>query len=255
MADKILIVDDDEEFRSEFKDAFEEFGVRDARNGMEALEILRKPNEIDLVILDLKMPGLSGLDVLKEAKRIDKDLSVIIFTGYGSKETVIEAFRQKVDDFIEKPINVEKTRSTIEKVLDRKHLGDESVQESKGISGKLEKVKHYIRRNIGRKVNLQYAAGLVFMSPKYFSRVFKQKTGDGFKDFVLKVMIDKAKELLTRTEYSVEEISFKMGYKNSESFIRIFQKFTGCTPSEFRKKNTRKKSAYRRASGYASARA
>jgi two-component system, response regulator YesN len=232
VSEKILIVDDDEEFRSEFRDCFEEFGIRDAKDGREALDILRRPNEIDLVILDLRMPGLGGMDVLKEIKRIDRNISVIIFTGYGTKETVLEAFREKVNDFIEKPINIEKTRKIMAKVLDSKKFGEDI--DAKGVEGKLEKVKNFINRNIGKKLTLKDAAGIVFMSPKYFSRVFKQLEGEGFKEYVLRAKTEEEKGLLKDTRYSVEEISFKLGYENSESFIRIFQKRTGKTPSEYR---------------------
>lgn len=239
MTDRILLADDDADFREEFKDSFEEYGVLEAGDGREALDILKKPNEIDLVILDLKMPGLNGIDVLKEIKKIDKDMSVIIFTGYGSKEVVIEALRSKVDDFIEKPIDIEKTKIIIDRVLDAKKIGEDI--DAKGMEGKIEKVKYFIKRNANKKIGLKDAASSVYMSQKYLSRIFKQFTGVGFKDYLLEQKIAIAKQLLEKTRYSVEQISYRIGYENSESFIRAFQKITNLTPSAYRNKKMKRK--------------
>ena len=77
--------------------------------------------------------------------------------------------------------------------------------------------------------------------PKYISRLFKEKAGIGFRKYKLKVKIDKAKELLITTDDNINEISYKIGYLNIESFITSFKKLTGCTPTEYRHKNIQKK--------------
>src|SRR4030067_2216627 len=115
--DKILIVDDDQIFRSEFKDCFEEYDIVEAPDGEEALKILKKPNEIDLVISDIKMPGMDGLEVLRKIKEMAPEMNVVILTGHGSKEVVIRALRGLASNYIEKPIDIEKTREIIESIL------------------------------------------------------------------------------------------------------------------------------------------
>jgi len=79
-------------------------------------------------------------------------------------------------------------------------------------------------------------ANAVCLSPKYLSRVFKEKTGEDFNYYKLGIKISKAKELLTGTAKTVSEVSDKLGYRNAESFIRIFAKFTGKTPTGYRKR-------------------
>jgi len=230
----ILLVDDDRDFREEFRDYLEDYEVVEASNGEEALEILKKPNVIDLVILDVMMPGLKGTQVLKEMKRIDPDLSIVILTGYSSEGVAIEALRGHADDYIQKPLDIGKAKEIIERLLEtKKREGDVNTMD---IKGKIEKIKRFIERNYHKKVRLKDLTAVVYLSTKYLSRIFKQVTGMGFREYKLKIKVEKAKELLKKTGYNIDQISDKTGYQNTESFIRIFKKFTGYTPKEYRDK-------------------
>ncbi len=236
---KILLVDDDEDFRREFGYSFDEYEVIEASSGQGALQLLKRPNEIDLVILDVMMPGLSGTEVLKEIRNSAPELGIIILTGYGSKEVAVEALKGHADDYIEKPFDIEKTKEIIENILVKK--GRESYIDSNDIESKIERVKHFVERNFHKKVCLKDAAVAVCLSPKYLSRVFKQNTGMGFSRYKLAIKVKKAKELLKNTGCNIEQISDKLGYQNVESFIRIFESLTGRSPTEFRKNNKVKK--------------
>ena len=90
MPEKILLVDDDQVSREEMKCSLDEYDIVEASNGQEALTIINKPNEIDLIILDIRMPGLAGTDVLKIIKKRESSPIVIMLTGYGSTDTAIE---------------------------------------------------------------------------------------------------------------------------------------------------------------------
>jgi YesN/AraC family two-component response regulator len=233
MQERILLVDDDETLRSEFKDCFEEYKIIEASNGEDALKILKSPNEIDLVILDVNMPGMNGIDVLNRIKKISPEVSIVMFTGYSSKEIVIKALRGKADNYIEKPLDVEETRKIIEKTLESKKYENYSEGDTKG---KIEWAKRFIRRNCLRKVKLQDVASTVGLSLKYLSRVFKEHTGIGFDEYKLGLKIDKSKDFLKKTRYNIDQIADKIGYENTESFIRQFKKITGSTPTEYRRK-------------------
>ena len=101
----ILIVDDELGVRESLKMIFKPiYQVHTAANGEEALRSIQK-EKIDLVTLDLKMPGLSGLEVLREIKKNHPFIGVIIITGYGSGENAMEAIRYGAE-FITKPFNV-----------------------------------------------------------------------------------------------------------------------------------------------------
>ncbi|MFB0526823.1 MAG: response regulator [bacterium] len=234
----ILLVDDDKEFREEFRDYLEDYQVIEACNGEEALGLLKKPNVIDLVILDVMMPGLPGTEVLKEMRRIDPDLGIIILTGYSSEGVAIEALKGRADDYIQKPIDIDKAKEIIERLLETKR-GEGDIN-TLGTKGKIEKVKRFVQRNYHKKVSLKDAAQAVYLSPKYLSRIFKQITGKSFNEYKLKIKIEKARELLTKTGYNVNQLAEKLGYENAESFIRLFKKLAGYTPTEYRKKIQRK---------------
>lgn len=228
----ILLVDDDEDFRYEFRELFEDYNIIEASTGEKALEIIKKPNEIDLVILDVIMPGIRGTKVLREIKKISPDLNIIILTGHSTKDIAIESLKGRADDYIEKPLNPTKAKKIIETLL--KSKGIINYENSDDIDHKIERVKQFTEKNYHKKISLEDVSELIFLSPKYFSRIFKEKTGVGFNDYKLNIKIDKSKEFLINSGLNIDEIAYKMGYENSESFIRIFKKITNLTPTEFR---------------------
>jgi two-component system response regulator YesN len=235
MAYQILIVDDDSEFRQEMHEILEDYRVIEATNGLDALDILKKPNAIDLVILDIIMPHMSGMEVLRKIREIKPALGIIILTGNSSKDFAIEALKGRADDYIEKPFEVSKFLSTIKNIIESKQ---------KTITGhlnKMERIKMFIEKNFDKKVSLNHVADEVCLSPKYLSRFFKENTGTGFNEYRLKIKIQKAGELLKSTDLTVEQVSLRMGYKNAESFIRIFEKIIGKTPTQYRLEKIRKK--------------
>lgn len=239
MPKKILIVDDDEEFRSELKDYLQGYVCQEASSGTEALKILSRANEIGLVILDVMMPGLSGTDVLREIKKKDANLGIIIITGHSSEDVAIEALKGHADDYIEKPLDLDKIQSIIERIFRSKNKDPEF--DTSSIKGKVEKMKYFAQINCYKKICLKDVAQAVCLSPKYISRIFKQKTGVTFSEYRLRIKVDKAKDLLTKTGLNIDQISDKLGYENAESFIRQLKKRTGLTPTEFRKKSRKKK--------------
>lgn len=240
MADKILIVDDDEDLRGELASFLDGYSVVQARNGEEALKILKRANEIGLVILDVMMPGINGLDVLAEIKKDNPSLKTVILTGHSSKDVAIEALKNRADDYIEKPLFADKIKEVVEKFLER---GAADALHPPDLKDKIEKVKRFVERNCYKKTSLEDAAGSVFLSPKYLSRVFKERVGTGFNEYKLKIKIAGSKELLSRTGLNINQISDKLGYENTESFIRQFKKFTKLTPTGFRKKIQKKKAS------------
>lgn len=239
MPDKILVVDDDEAFRSEFKELFDEYDIVEASDGKSALQLLKSANDIGLILLDIMLPGISGLEVLNEIKKTDPDVGIIMLTGFSSKDVAIKALKGHADDYIEKPIDLNKTKEIIEKALENKQ-GEKEVNTG-DIPGKIEKVKKFIERNCYKKTSLMDVSRAVCLSPKYLSRIFKKSTGINFIEYKLKIKIGRAKELLVKTGYNVNQIADKLGYENTESFIRQFNKLAGFTPTEYRRKYLKKK--------------
>ena len=121
-APNILIVDDEigprESLRMILKPNYNVFTVE---NGYAAIQMIQQ-FEMDVVTLDLKMPGISGIDTLKEIRGIDPDVMVIIVTGFGTLKSAIEAIRYGVFDYIPKPFNVPEITCIIDKSIQRRKL-------------------------------------------------------------------------------------------------------------------------------------
>lgn len=234
MPEKILLVDDDIDFREEMRDYLEGYDIVEASNGVEALKLLKRANEIGVAILDVMMPGLSGTEVLSEMKKIDPDLGVVILTGHGSKDVVVEALKGRADDYIEKPSGIDKIKDVIDRLL-AKRRGEAAI-DTTDTKGKILKIRRFIEKNCFKKTTLKDAAESVCLSPKYLSRIFKEETGTGFSEYRLGVKVKQSERLLKDTGMNIEQISDKLGYQNSESFIRVFKKSKGSTPTEYRKK-------------------
>ncbi len=121
-ASNILIVDDEigprESLRMILKPSYNVYAVE---SGYAAIQMIQQI-QMDVVTLDLKMPGISGIDTLKEIRLIDPDVMAIIITGYGTLKSAIEAIRHGVFDYIPKPFNVPEILSIIDKSIQRRKL-------------------------------------------------------------------------------------------------------------------------------------
>jgi DNA-binding NtrC family response regulator len=123
----ILIVDDEEVLQDVLTQLVRREGhsTLSARSGEEALEILER-EEVDLVLLDLMLPGLSGQQVLREIRRRDPDQVIVVVTAYSSVESAIEAMREGAFHYIPKPFKNEEVLLTIRKGLEQRRLTDEN---------------------------------------------------------------------------------------------------------------------------------
>ncbi|HOX54044.1 MAG: response regulator [Candidatus Omnitrophica bacterium] len=114
---KILICDDELGIRESLKLILEkDYEIIEATNGKDCLENL-KNNPVDLILMDIKMPKASGLDILKEIKSINPAIKVIMITGYKSVETATEAIRAGASDYIVKPFSSKDVLEAIRKIL------------------------------------------------------------------------------------------------------------------------------------------
>lgn len=233
----ILLVDDDADFREEFSAAFGNYRIVQAESGEAAMGILEKPNEIDLIIMDVMMPGLKGTEALARIKEKKPELSIIILTGHSSKDIAVEALKAKADDYIEKPVDIPETQEIIKKILLKKGVNDHAGPCDP--DGKIARVLEFIRRNCDKKITLEDVSALVNLSPKYFSRIFEKNTGKTFMEFKTAEKI-KYSEKLLKTGFNINQTADGIGYENVESFIRAFKKVKHMTPSFF-KKSTKKK--------------
>jgi DNA-binding NtrC family response regulator len=119
MAEKILIVDDEPDMLKLLTMILREktsYAVTTTNNPLEAIDLAKKEG-FDLVISDLKMPGLDGIELIDALKQIDEDMPIIIMTAYGTVESATEAIQKGGFDFITKPFRKEQILFTIDKAF------------------------------------------------------------------------------------------------------------------------------------------
>lgn len=109
-----------------------------------------------------------------------------------------------------------------------------STKASEKSLGAVETAKAYIQNNYSRDISLDEVSAAVNISPYYFSKIFKEDVGEGFVEYLTKIRMDKAKELLTTTECSMKEICSMVGYADPNYFSRTFKKNVGVTPTEYK---------------------
>ena len=125
---KVLVVDDEAIIRDSLHDWLTDTGyqVFTAENGPQALEIIQREG-LKIVITDLVMPGMDGIELMKNAKEISSNIEVIIITAYGSIPTAITAMREGAYDYIEKPFCPERAELLIEKLVEHQGLIEENI--------------------------------------------------------------------------------------------------------------------------------
>ncbi len=124
----ILVIDDEETIRDSCQQAMSREGnkVEVAEDGIKGLAMLEKES-FDLVIVDLKMPGLNGMDVLKRIKEEEPEIVVVVITGYATVETAVEAMKAGAYDYIPKPFTPESLRLIVNRALEKRRLSLENI--------------------------------------------------------------------------------------------------------------------------------
>ena len=125
----ILVVDDDRPIRSTLKEIleFEKFKVEDAEDGQMAIAKIEK-NNYDLILCDIKMPKMDGIEVLQKVQEVKPEIPVVMISGHGDIETAVGAIKLGAFDFIAKPLDLNRLLVTVRNALDRNELVEETKQ-------------------------------------------------------------------------------------------------------------------------------
>ncbi|MEQ1573852.1 MAG: sigma-54 dependent transcriptional regulator [Vicinamibacterales bacterium] len=145
---RILVVDDEASMRQWLQIALKKDGydVLTAQSGREALELLRHPDrKVHLLLSDIRMPDMSGVDVLREVKAVDRDVIVFMMTAFASTDTAVEAMRLGALDYFTKPFNIDELRLKVSQHLEARRIRDENVLLKRAL-----KTRHEFSSMIGR---------------------------------------------------------------------------------------------------------
>ncbi|MFH2138989.1 MAG: response regulator [Candidatus Omnitrophota bacterium] len=114
---RILVIDDETVVGEVFISAFEEYEIIPAANGEEALEVLDTSDKIDIIVLDVMIPGLSGLELIRQMRKHSPRSKIVILSGYSAENENIKKLSAEVDEVMEKPFDIGKTKEVFKKLL------------------------------------------------------------------------------------------------------------------------------------------
>lgn len=256
----ILIVDDEPRTRQGLKNMLESWSggryeVLTAEHAPQAMELLAK-EPVVLLISDIRMPEISGLSLVERLSAAEAEgeagaayrPAVILISGYAEFEYAQQAIQLGVVNYLLKPIRREKLIDTVERALqigeersratllarmmDRKLL--EAAGELNSVAEPVKEALRYVEEHLNQGLGLRDAAQHVHLNPSYFSVLFKEQMGMTFIEYVTRLRIQKAKELLLQTKLPVGEIAERVGYQTTKYFNKVFKEYEGHSPGSYR---------------------
>lgn len=244
---KVLIVDDEIKIAQWLAKAvpWAAYGFEVAEvcnSGIHAVNFIEN-NSIDLVITDIRMPGLNGLDLIKKLHSIDSTIHTIILSGYNQFEYAQQALKYGVRGFLLKPLEIDELIELLDMI--RNVLHPVSEQEKTVISSglgefstdsdtKIQEIFQYIEKNYNKDICLKTIAEVFQFHPAYLGKVFKEASGCSFNSYLNKKRIEKLKKLLVQSSLPINQLLESVGYHNFEYFYTIFKKYEGLSFSEYR---------------------
>ena len=220
----LLIVDDEQGIRQLLTLVFERAGhnVRVAAGGQSALELLRA-HDFDLLISDVKMPDMNGIELLRAARELEPDLAVVMMTAFATVDTAREAFKLGADDFIQKPFDIEELKLIVAKALEKLDL----VKENRAFK-RAQRDRGKLGNIIGRSARMQAVYQMIETVAEVQSTILVTGESGTGKELVARAIHD----LSPRAEkpfISINCGAFTETLLESELFGYVKGSFTGAT--------------------------
>lgn len=266
---KLLLVDDERIIREGIKFMVNWTGlgisIHEAKNGLEAYDVI--VNEMPHIVLtDIKMPGLNGLELIEKTKEKFPDIVFVILSGYGEFDFARKAMQYGVKYYLLKPSNENEITDVLIKVIDELREKIEKEKFISSIKSKMEKTMpqvkeqflrdfygHNARKNnalidsilkcINENIHNEQltlswiAKEIVYMNEDYLGKLFKKKMNENFCHYVNRVRMEKAKRMMEEIkDCKICEVAEQVGFgSNPQYFAQIFKKYTGYAPTEYKK--------------------
>lgn len=220
------------------------YSVLSAKTGIHALRAA-KQNQPEIILTDLLLPDMDGIHMIRELRRVVPHACIAILTACTDFFCAQQAIRLNVYDYLLKPIKPKELKDLLLRAKDQaakserteaknvKTHGGNNPEKEKAVF--LDDALKYIHSHFDAKISLEDVAGRVFINAQYFSRVFKKELGTSFTDYVNSLRVEKAKELLSNTNYTAYRIANECGFADPSYFNRVFYKYANQTPQKYRR--------------------
>lgn len=277
MGENILVADDEfierKVLEKKIKRMFPDENVLTAANGREVLSLYAQYHPIVLV-LDIRMPGVDGLEAAKQIREKDPSCSIIFLTAFDEFSYARKAISVRAMDYLLKPCEDSELEASVAEGIraaretarimqsagalrkkesaadteaenesgvraDSVHLEERGTDQKEDgeVSGSEQReILSCIEENFMKELSVQDMASRFGYNDAYFCRIFKQLFGKSFVTYLTDFRIEKAKELMAQSSESVKEIARAVGYEDSNYFAKVFRRITGMSPSAYREK-------------------
>lgn len=245
---QILLVEDNPYERESLKSLidFSEMGFErciEACDGEEALRQINS-NKPDIVVMDICMPKLGGLETMRRMTSLKEPPCVIVISGHSEFHYAQQAIKLGAVDYLLKPYPAQELKSAIERAKGEiksrrstKEIG-EKANDKLGLCVPnnliVKKAIEFINTNYQKDIRLKDVADCVYVTPSYLSSLFKQETGLNMKQYLNKVRVQCACDLLQDPGVKVYEIAMLVGFQDDKYFFSVFKKFMRTTPLNYR---------------------
>lgn len=249
---RVVIADDEETIRNGLKNLIESYDldlsvVGIAQDGEEALQLIDM-YQPEIILMDINMPFINGLEVIEKTRELDPNAKIIIISGYDQFEFAQKALELGVFSYLLKPIQYRDFRNIIIKAMDSYCGRMWEINKLKEID--INNADHkcignqainYIKENFTQNdLTLNLIAEQLHISQSYLTRIIKQKTGANFTDYLNKLRINMAIKLLLDKDknYTINDIATMVGYSSQHYFSRAFKNYIGLSPNQYKSKNS-----------------
>ena len=224
--------------------------IAEAANGLDGLEAVKKFTP-DLIICDIKMPKMDGLEMLTKLREAGIGTPVIFLTAYSDLEYARQAIKLAATDYLLKPFEdgdlekaitriisrITRERKNLRQMHESDVLSDEIIEKKGDKSKYVAEALSYIAEHYGDEdLGIKAVAESLGISEGHLSHVFKAETDYTVNAFITRYRIKAAMKLLGDVRYKVYEVAEKVGYKDITYFSSVFKKITGLNPSDFQNK-------------------
>ena len=232
---KVLIVDDEKLSRDYLCSLidWQAYGfdcVHTAENGLDVYNMVVE-NRYDLILTDIRMPGINGLKLIEKIQSIPHNPEFIIISGYSEFEYAQTAMRYGVKHYLLKPVE----EYEITQILDSM-----TKPPKENYSKFVRRTVDLVEENLAnQELSLKWiAATKLFMNMDYLGRLFRRETGTPFSRYVIDKRIERAKELLeSDPEIKVYTVAEQVGFgDNNQYFCDVFKKYTAMTPKGYQRR-------------------
>ena len=239
----ILIVDDDQELRETLAFLLKRnFNVLTASDGKEGLLLYSSNPSLSLMLVDLCMPVMDGIEMLSRLREAGDDIKVLVITGYCNYDWVAKCADLNIQGYLQKPFTPDELLAKIKKVLRinectvlREFWGEEYGSRMSKLSETVKHVISHIKDNLHSDLQRTEICSELKISPDYLSRIFSGDSGIKLQEYINRCSVEKSIEHLESFKKKrIDEVAKLVGFQDSNYFARVFKEYKGVTPVEYK---------------------